>query len=255
MKKVPVTVDPGDYPQALRWLFDGAAVYDSSCHSAATVLYVDSGYYLKTDEPGTLSEEAARSRWFHDLGLGPEVVSYLSADRDYLLTREAAGEDMTHFLSDPRKLCRELARALRFLHSRPVDGAPVSARLRRYLESAETGKGFYDASVGMKRFHIPSREAALDIMRTHLHRLKADTLIHGDACLPNVMVKDGAFSGFLDFALAGVGDRHIDLYWAVWSLEFNLATDAWTEEFLDCYGRENFDAEMLRVIAAFEIFG
>mgnify|MGYP003311110714 CR=1 FL=1 len=86
-------------------------------------------------------------------------------------------------------------------------------------------------------------------------RLQADTLIHGDACLPNVIVKDSAFSAFIDLGMAGRGDKHIDLYWALWSLNFNLKTDAYTDCFLDAYGRENFEYDMLRVIAAFELLG
>ena len=63
------------------------------------------------------------------------------------------------------------------------------------------------------------------------------------------------FSTFIDFDMAGVGDKHIDLFWAIWSLQYNLKTDAYTDLFLDLYGRENFDEDMLRVIAAFELFG
>ena len=36
---------------------------------------------------------------------------------------------------------------------------------------------------------------------------------------------------------------------------YNLKTDAYTDCFLDAYGRENFEYDMLRVIAAFELFG
>ena len=56
-------------------------------------------------------------------------------------------------------------------------------------------------------------------------------------------------------SMAGVGDKHIDLYWAIWSLQYNLKTDQYTDYFLDQYGRENFDHDMLNVVAAFELFG
>jgi kanamycin kinase len=55
--------------------------------------------------------------------------------------------------------------------------------------------------------------------------------------------------------MAGVGDKHIDLYWAIWSLQYNLKTDEYTDYFLDQYGRDNFDYHMLKVIAAYELFG
>jgi kanamycin kinase len=41
----------------------------------------------------------------------------------------------------------------------------------------------------------------------------------------------------------------------MWSLGFNLKTDAYRERFLDAYGRETVNEEMFRVIAACEVFG
>ena len=52
-----------------------------------------------------------------------------------------------------------------------------------------------------------------------------------------------------------MGDRHIDLFWGVWSLFFNLKTDAWGDRFLDVYGRDKIDKDILAAIAAFEVFG
>lgn len=92
-------------------------------------------------------------------------------------------------------------------------------------------------------------------MQSGRHLLRADTLIHGDACLPNIIQDQGRFSAFIDFHMSGIGDRHIDLYWAIWSLQYNLKTDAWTDLFLDMYGREHISEEALRVVAAFELFG
>ena len=82
--------------------------------------------------------------------------------------------------------------------------------------------------------------------------MKRDTLIHGDACLPNLIMENGRFRSFIDVGQAGVGDRHIDLYWAIWSLQYNLGTDAYTDLFLDLYGRGKVDEELLRVVAEVE---
>ncbi len=51
-----------------------------------------------------------------------------------------------------------------------------------------------------------------------------------------------------------MGDRHVDLFWGVWSLQFNLKTDAYRERFLDAYGREKVQPELLRIVAAAEVF-
>lgn len=255
MKKTPVQLNPQDFPTRLRPLLEDAQACDSSCGSGATVLFLDTGYFVKIGETGSLREEARRWAFFHRMGLGPAVIDYFSEDRDYLVTRMAQGEDMTHHLDDPQELCRILAEALRMLHSRSPAGMDPAPGLQHYLNAAASGAGCFDSHVLLKRWPIASAEEAWTIMQDNKHRLRFDTLIHGDACLPNVMVKDGQFSCFIDFSHAGLGDRHVDLYWAVWSLAFNLGTEEYTDAFLDRYGRENFEEEMLRVVAAFEAFG
>ena len=85
--------------------------------------------------------------------------------------------------------------------------------------------------------------------------LKNDTLIHGDYCLPNVMLDNWKFSGFIDLGNGGVGDRNIDIFWGVWTLFFNLHTEKYTDRFLDAYGRDKVNTELLRVVAAAEVFG
>jgi len=51
-----------------------------------------------------------------------------------------------------------------------------------------------------------------------------------------------------------VGDRHLDLFWGIWSLWFNLKTDRYRERFLDVYGREMVNEDVFPVIAALEVF-
>ena len=67
------------------------------------------------------------------------------------------------------------------------------------------------------------------------------------------LFRDDAFD-YIIIDTAGVGDRHVDLFWAVWSLQFNLKTDKYRERFLDAYGRDRMEPEMLRLIAACEVF-
>jgi kanamycin kinase len=52
-----------------------------------------------------------------------------------------------------------------------------------------------------------------------------------------------------------VGDRHVDLFWATWSLNFNLKTDAYRNRFLDVYGRQDINEDLFPVVAAVEVFG
>ena len=257
MNKQKTTVDILEFPEALRELLSSGEIYDSSCHSGAKTLYCDSGFYIKYDRPGTLAREAEMCRMFWRMGLGVEFVNYISEDRDYLVTKEARGQGLHRFMEEPLTLCRLLAGALRELHSRPVEDAPESVLLTKYRQIAagERPKGDFDAIIRKYGFALSSPEEAWALVQANKDKLKAQTFIHGDACLPNVFCQEDRFSAFIDLGNAGLGDKHMDLFWAVWSLRYNLKTDAYGDYFLDQYGRENFDYEMLRVVSAFEVFG
>lgn len=258
MKKTKIEINRNDFPQELHHLLQNANVYDSSSSTTARVLYSDLGYYIKIAEAGQLREEAERTSLFGRMGLGPEVISYISEEKDYLVTKSVKGQDTTHYLKDPEKLCEVLAEVMHYLHRQPMEGFPVSPCMEIYQKSAERGLEtihFNENYAGIGGFKVHSKQEAWEIIQADKHKLKQDTLIHGDFCLPNVMLDDWKFSSFIDFNLSGVGDKHTDLYWVLWSLQYNLKTDKYTDLFLDLYGRENFDMEMIKVIAAFEAFG
>ena len=262
MKRTLLLIDPMQFPAEYRPLLTGAAVYDSSCSPEARVYFIDrdGGYYLKTSAGGSLRNEAVKTRFFHEKGLGAEVLSYRTeGERDWLLTRRVVGEDCTHpdYLAEPERLCDLLAEILRGLHGLSTDGCPALDYLERYLALAESNyrTGNYDTSHFPDSFGYASAEEAWAVLSEGKHLLKADTLIHGDYCLPNILLDNWRFSGFIDLGNSGVADRHIDLFWGAWTLGFNLHTDRYRDRFLDAYGRERVDEDVLRVVAAAEVFG
>jgi len=48
--------------------------------------------------------------------------------------------------------------------------------------------------------------------------IPGESLIHGAACLPNIVVGDDGSTGYIDLGDTGVGDVEVDLSAAVWSL-------------------------------------
>ena len=261
MNRIKKDIDIGLYPSEFHSLLSNAEIFDSSCSPEARVIFIDKdcGYYLKSAERGTLKKESEMTRFFHSKGLGTSVLEYLSLEKDWLLTEKVAGEDCTHkqYLDDPQRLCDTAAAFLRELHETDFEGCPVPDRTADYLALAKHNykNGIYDTSLFPDNWGYTSADEAWRVLSENGHLLKSDTLIHGDYCLPNIMLDNWKFSKFIDLGNGGVGDRHIDLFWGAWTLNFNLKTDKFTDRFFDAYGREAFEPEMLRIIAAAEVFG
>ena len=262
MKRTLLSPAITDFPENLRPLLRKYPIYDSSCSQDARVYFLDreGGLYLKSAAPGALETEAAMTRFFHGKGLGAEVLDYRCDGRDWLLTRAVPGEDCTHpeYLADPKRLCDTLAVLLRQLHETVSDGCPIQSRCDIYRETVRRNRdrGFWDLSLfPEKDWGFSTAEEAWNTVTENGKYLQNDTLLHGDYCLPNIMLDSWRFSGFLDVGNGGVGDKHFDIFWGVWTLFFNLKTNAWYDRFLDAYGRDRVEPELLRTVAAFEVFG
>ena len=261
MERKGITIDPELFPASVNSLLSGVPVYDSSCSEVARVWFIDrdGGYYLKSAPAGSLNREAAMTGFFHQKGLAAEVLHYEQSDTDWLLTRRIPGEDCLsrRYLDDPKRLCDTLAAVLRKLHETDVSGCSLPNRTADYISTAIENRrlGKWHPSRFPDGQQLSCPEDAWAVVQEFSGELKSDTLIHGDYCLPNVMLDHWEFSGFIDLGSSGMGDRHMDLFCGCWSLRYNLKTDAYRERFLDVYGRDRFDSDILRAIASFEAFG
>jgi aminoglycoside phosphotransferase len=108
---------------------------------------------------------------------------------------------------------------------------------------AAAGVPMFDASVGWE----PKRVAAtLGGVLKQLHAADASgcpfgvrkpghVVIHGDYCLPNVLVEGGRLSAVVDVGLAGLAGPETDLAAGVWTLQYNYGK-GFARDFLDAYG-------------------
>ena len=174
-------------------------------------------------------------------------------------------------IEDDQQLARNLIRFLQSELFEVVHAAGQSDGLQAFALqhfdcalvdlSLQDGNGFSVCSEIRKSSDLPvifltaSADEAWAVVEQHRHLFKNDTLLHGDYCLPNVMLDDWRFSGFIDLGNGGVGDRHVDLFWGAWTLNFNLHTDRYRDRFFDAYVRDKIDLDLLRIVAAAEAFG
>jgi kanamycin kinase len=258
VKKTVLPSLPDDAPEEFRQAFSGKLVFDSSCSDTARVFFIDAegGFFLKKAPKDALREEAAMTDVFFRAGFGPEMLAYRSADADWMLTRRIRGEDGTHFADRPELLCDLLGDSFRRLHEdglKRTDASLLKNRTAQTAAAAGKGlaKGIFHDYLRTERYGIRSAEDARKILED-LSGFAPSVLIHGDACLPNVLIDGEEFAGFIDCGAAGYGNRHSDLFWTLWSLAFNLKTDSYGDRFLDAYGRDAVVPEMLTTAAALE---
>lgn len=189
--------------------------------------------YLKIAPQGMLKRSAEAQEYFHSKGLTSPLIDYVQeSGRDWLLTKAVPGEYAcsSGLMSDPVHLARALGETVRMLHELDVPDCPLSSANDQMLTAFEQEQGA----------PFPG----------DLSLLRSDVLLHGDMCLPNIFFDEAyRFTGFIDLGDAGPGDRHFDLYWAMWSLAYNLKTDQYNQEFMDAYGRSLFDEARYRLCA------
>jgi len=258
----PITIDISRYPSSLHSILIDANIFDSSCSPEAKVIFIDkeSGYFLKSAPKGTLAREAVMTGYFYKKGLAAKIIDYVSdEEHDWLLTKKIQGHDCitAKYIEQPKRLCDIFAERLIHLHSLGFKDCPIQNHTERFLAKAEYNKRAdnFDKSNFPDSFGYKCPEEAWKVVKTKGYLLKTETLLHGDYCLPNIILDDWRFSGFIDLDNGGVGDRHVDLFWGIWTLTWNLKTDKYRDRFLDVYGRDKIDEERLLVVAGAEVFG
>ena len=260
-------METNNFPPEIRRFLSGAELYDSSCSEFAKVFRVEkgNGYFLKIADKGRLANEAVMYKYFHSKGLSAGVAEYISAEKDYMLTERVAGKDCRYpgYLAEPELLCETLAENMLSLHSLDYDGCPLQNKNLDILSIAEKEYAKGGRTQLFDESGFADAHEAYEYLKWNFGTLRNGSLIHGDFCLPNIMLEDFKFTGYIDLDLGGVGDRHWDIFWCAWSVWFNIGfTESSTpskqakyrEYFLDCYGRGNIDGERLRLCAILASF-
>lgn len=195
----------------------------------------------------TLAGEADRLRWLAPHVAVPRVIDAGSdGSVEWLLMTTIPGSDATDPIhrGDLEHLIGVLGQGLRSFHDAvPVGGCPFDARTSTDVERARArvaadrvdATEFGSLYQGLSASELYEAMVGIDLPPD-------DDLVvlHGDYCAPNVMLHDGAITGYIDLGRSGVGDRHRDLAIASRSIAYNFGSHA-VGLFLDAYGIERPD--------------
>jgi kanamycin kinase len=239
-------------PDELIEYIGNSPIYECSGQSGARTVYIDrdSGAYLKIAIQGSLLLASQMQTYFSKHKLSSPVLRYLSTDRDYMITAAIEGEDGTseQYITEPERLSEIFGQSLRLLHETELSDCPVKDRMSALTRMAGSAHFLQTHLNDIADYiGISHADTSFEEILFKSGLLKNDVLIHGDYCLPNIIFNNWALEGFIDVADGGVGDRHYDLAWGLWTLNKNLRSSKYGQRFLDAYGRDCIDKERLRI--------
>lgn len=212
-------------PQSITSFLNGKEIQKIDLgRSGCQVFYVKKFGFLKvSDDPDRLMSEKDRCLWLENRANAPKVLDFgqcLAEDnampsRAFLLTSEVKGLPLCDksFLETPDYLIGLISEAMAAFHAIDAVDCPFLAE--------GCGTDF---------------------------KTDTPTLCHGDFCLPNILY-DGKTLGFVDVGGMGRCEPWLDHAWALWSLDYNLKTDAYRPALLRAFGIE-FDEEKYRYYTA-----
>jgi len=267
MAKTPVlgmeSIPEHQLPQALRAQVRGYRwEHISTGETAASVFRLAGGgaapRFLKITPQEPAADplaEVRRMEWLGGRLPVPRVLAYAEhRGRTYTVMSAVAGVDATEpaLLRHPSQLVGLLAHGLRLIHALPVAGCPFDHRLdaefaRLHASIAAKLNTEDDQAVSTARA-AAERLASLERIRPLDERA---VFMHGDYCLPNIMIDGDRVSGFIDLGAAGVGDPYRDLALAARSITRNLGAE-WVAPFFAAYGLHSPDVAKIAFYQALD---
>ena len=219
-------------PQCIMQLIAGKPYeLDETGMSGSTIMIFDDMVLKIEEDRGEEDPAVLMMRWLKGKLPVPEVLSYeKEGGYRYLLMTKIPGEMSCndHYHEHPDELLKILSDALRMFWEVDISGCPVTRDLDAELKEARyrIDKGLVDiedsepGTFGENgSFKDPEDLYQwLDNNRPAFEPV----LSHGDFCLPNIFIKDGKVSGFIDVGRAGICDKWKDIALCYRSLMHNF---------------------------------
>jgi aminoglycoside phosphotransferase len=249
-------------PADLRAIIGDAALEENRIGCSGVRIFRVGGLgYLKIAAlPHDLRPERDRLVWLAGRLPVPQVLYYDEDDaRQFMLISEIGGlpSHDEHFRFRPRRIVTLLAEALKTIHAVEVTGCPFDQRIDVLLATAH--RRLSDHQVDENDFDTAHQgRRASDLYAELLVTRPADAapiFVHGDYCLPNVLVDPDrlTLTGFVDWGSAGVSDRYFDLALAARSITYNLGAE-WVAPFFAAYGLAEIDHARITFFQALDEF-
>ncbi len=220
--QIPLTIQ--------EWIGERSFSVDTIGMSDSTVICFED-MVLKMEKQGEESDkEHAMMRWLTGKLPVPQVFCTATEEgTNYLLMSRVPGEMSCapEYLENPREMVRLLAEGLRMLWHIDVTDCPYDHSIenklrlaaRRVAEYPEIPDNADPETFGEGGFSSPAH-----LLQWLQENKPEEDLVfsHGDYCLPNIFLRDGEISGFIDLGRSGVADRYQDIALCYRSLKHNF---------------------------------
>ncbi|HEV7320992.1 MAG TPA: APH(3') family aminoglycoside O-phosphotransferase [Ensifer sp.] len=186
-----------------------------------------------------LPDETARLDWLASQGIPcPSVLArHFGPEANWLLLQAIEGTDLASTTLSPAQQIAILAGALKRLHALDEANCPFDHRIdnRIMIAEARMKAGLIDESdFDEARLGRTAGDLFLEL-ETRVPPEHRRVVTHGDACLPNIIERNGRFAGFIDCSRLGIADPYQDIALACRSIAHNLGEE-WVSPFLKLYG-------------------
>ena len=250
-------------PQAVRQIVGDSTLVEIQIGRSDSRVYKttagDEPLYLKIQTAAAVESfayEVDVLRWLDGKLPVPKVIAHnVDESLEYLILTEVPGINCVEAMEvlPPSRIVELLAEGLHRLHALDLTICPFDLRIERKLAAAAENVRL--GRVDQEDFD-PERQgmtAAEVLKELHNRRPLEDDLVfnHGDYCLPNILLKGEAISGFIDLGRAGVADRYNDLAIASRSIAYNLGEE-YAAQFFEVYGIEKVDWEKIEYYRAMD---
>lgn len=188
----------------------------------------------------SLLQEKLRLDWLKNRLPVPEVLLFAENENNsYLLLSEISGIPASEdsLKTDTPLVIEQLVNGLKMIHSLPVEECPFKTGLDYKIEFAR--ERMIKGLVEEEDFDDERQGRTAEDLFDELLAVKPTdedlVFTHGDYCVPNIILKNGILSGFVDWANAGIADKYQDLALLTRSVRYNYGEE-YEESVFEIYG-------------------
>ncbi|HSK70852.1 MAG TPA: APH(3') family aminoglycoside O-phosphotransferase [Pyrinomonadaceae bacterium] len=189
--------------------------------------------YLKVDSRAfshSLLKEKVKLEWLKNRLPVPEVLLFTADENnEYLLLSEISGLPSSDdsLKTDTPHVIEQLVNGLKMIHSLPIEDCPFKTGLDYKIEFAR--ERMIKGLVEEEDFDDERQGRTAEDLFDELLAVKPTdedlVFTHGDYCAPNIILKNGKLSGFVDWAIAGIADRYQDIALLTRSVRYNFGEE------------------------------